>query len=279
MCVGVPYPPSVCRCVGENIITEQVLTHSSMETDLCDLSNSPVARKHVTQQSSIVGHLDRLSLLGCKDTAYIEFGAGRGKLSEKIIAALVNPSNVHLVLVDRSSCRRKADGAVRTLSLEGATYHRLLMDIQDLDLGALDVLACVESVVGVSKHLCGAATDLALHCLVQGRTDKFRGALIALCCHHRTTWSQLAGREYLTELGFSPEDFAVLSHMTSWAVCGVRSEQAGYVPHKNEQIGLMCKRLIDYARLNFLRNHGLSAQLLYYVTRDTCLENVLLLLQ
>ncbi len=250
-----------------------------MEVDLRDLSNSPVARKHLTQQSSIVGHLDRLSLLASKDTAYIEFGAGRGKLSEKIIAALANPSNVHLVLVDRSSCRRKADGALRTLSLEGATYHRLLMDIQDFDLGALEVLNSVQSVVGVSKHLCGVATDLALRCLVQGRTAKFSGALIALCCHHRATWSQLAGREYLIQLGFSPEDFVLLSHMTSWAVCGVRSEQAGYVPHKNELIGIMCKRIVDYARLKYLRDNGLSAQLLYYVTRDTCLENVLMLVQ
>ena len=277
---------SLCRCDGENSVKEGVLCHASLDGDLSDPSNGPAACKHLTQQSSILGHMERMGLLLSAHTAYVEFGSGRGKLSEKILQALVSPNNVLFVLVDKSSCRRKVDGSLRTSALVGVTYHRLLMDIKDLDLRAVELVdgvklvEGVEHVVGVSKHLCGSATDLALRCLVNCASPKLSGCLIALCCHHRVSWEELAGREYLTSLGFTSADFHMISHMTSWAVCGVRPDQKegqqGYVPHKNEAVGLKCKRLIDFARLSYLRSNGLRAQLVYYVDRKTSLENVLL---
>ena len=51
----------------------------------------------------------------------------------------------------------------------------------------------------------------------------------------------------------------------------------GYVPHPKEGIGLKCKRLLDLARVHYLEQNGLKAQLLYYVDKRTSLENVLLL--
>lgn len=401
-------------------IDDYILTHPSLDVDLSDPNNGPSALKHLTQQSSILGHLDALELLRSRDITYIEFGSGRGKLSECIQRALqykieeelhqcckrvrvsrepldvrtdggnatlaktpytsnelpptssqketvatnslsYPPSaisiavshssikedcdtqdtptalnNVHFLLIDRSNCRRKVDGSLRTSSLIGAHYHRLLMDIEHLDLTMVDCLGTnsdTEHVVAVSKHLCGAATDLTLRCLVGGgfgRGESLQGTksmprlssvLIALCCHHRCTWSQLVGREFFTKLGFSPIDFHMISHMTSWAVCGVRPEKktsfmtdhvttsnidlptdtkgsitdsysqsgegvavstkplykCGYVAHSNETIGLKCKRLIDLARLHYLRRHGFKVRLVYYVDKKTSLENVLLI--
>lgn len=49
------------------------------------------------------------------------------------------------------------------------------------------------------------------------------------------------------------------------------------MPHPNEGVGLKCKRLLDMARVEYLRENGLRAELLYYVERDVSLENVLLL--
>ena len=107
------------------------------------------------------------------------------------------------------------------------------MDIVDLDLSRVGVLKG-RGMVGLSKHLCGAATDLALRCLVStlhapsgsdGVTmtaPRLCGVAIALCCHHQCSWSHLVGHEFLTDLGFSARDFHVISHMTSWAVCGIR---------------------------------------------------------
>lgn len=106
------------------------------------------------------------------------------------------------------------------------------MDIADLDLSKV---AAVEGcdVVAVSKHLCGAATDLTLRCLCEGSKVKMelRGIAIALCCHHRCSWQQLVGQDFLMQLGFGAADFHLLSHMTSWAVCGRR-------PPKHDEQGM-----------------------------------------
>lgn len=129
--------------------------------------------------------------------------------------------------------------------------YRLLIDIADLDLSGVDVIRG-RSLVGVAKHLCGAATDLALRCLLDtlphqlGRsreqslshqhtsgcqaleaaaTDggtQLLGVAMAMCCHHRCTWSALVGQEFLEGCGFSPEEFPLLCQLTSWGVCGVR---------------------------------------------------------
>ena len=119
------------------------------------------------------------------------------------------------------------------------------MDIADLDLGRVDaVKGC--GLVGVSKHLCGAATDLAIRCLLrtlprQQQADcrdegskankesamvasgtRLLGVAMAMCCHHRCSWSALVGGDFLEGYGFTPADFSLICHMTSWAVCGVR---------------------------------------------------------
>ena len=100
-----------------------------------------------------------------------------------------------------------------------------------------------ENIVGVSKHLCGAATDLALRyrthynksssdipttpipsrCLTQtlsGVESDLAGVLIALCCHHRCDWRPYVGKEFLLEQGFTEEDFSLLTALTSWCTCG-----------------------------------------------------------
>ena len=204
---------------------------------------------------------------------------------------------------------------------------------------------------------------------------KLRAIVIALCCHHRCTWPQLAGTEWLRECGFTPHDVHILIKMTSWAVCGVRplehdehymehdsitppetqqpnitmttsstksppsephSDKAddtnvtkttdsthsitmttgstqhphhethfdkddlipiatdsthsnittatgsthyppSYHPHPREAVGIKCKRLLDYARLQYLKERGMTGQLAYFVSRGTSLENVLLI--
>ena len=49
------------------------------------------------------------------------------------------------------------------------------------------------------------------------------------------------------------------------------------MPHPREHVGLKCKRLIDMARVHYLKKRGFLPRLLYYVERETSLENVLLL--
>ena len=57
-------------------------------------------------QASILGHLEEKGLLSA-DTCYVEFGAGRGKLSHCIQQAMPDHHSNQYVLVDRANCRRK----------------------------------------------------------------------------------------------------------------------------------------------------------------------------
>ena len=50
-----------------------------------------------------------------------------------------------------------------------------------------------------------------------------------------------------------------------------------YHPHPRESVGTMCKRLLDLARLHYLKQRGMEARLVYFVPRGTSLENVLLI--
>ena len=51
----------------------------------------------------------------------------------------------------------------------------------------------------------------------------------------------------------------------------------GYVPHQREAVGLKCKRLIDRARVEYLRERGFKGRLVHFVNPLTSLENVLLI--
>ena len=72
--------------------------------------------------------------------------------------ALPSPQSVKLVLVDRASPRHKLDGKLKELRLK--EVRRIRADIRDLELSK--VFQQPQHVVAVSKHLCGAATDLTL---------------------------------------------------------------------------------------------------------------------
>ena len=127
--------------------------------------------KHHVQNSSLLGHLSKSELLS-DNVVYIEFGSGRAALSYWIGKALANPGTCEMLLVDKASPRHKLD---TRLKLETGTtgdddddktsikVSRLRLDISDLNLGGVDNITDNDKmVVGVSKHLCGAATDLTI---------------------------------------------------------------------------------------------------------------------
>lgn len=132
---------------------------------------------------------------------FVEFGAGRGKLS--LALDRVRPSS-RIVLIDRASVKRKADTTLRREQREkgsNTVFERVRMDIAHLHLrgvhqlwnentaaagaGATSTLTAPDAaasshadtlsvstatptrVVAMGKHLCGGATDLALRSLAQ----------------------------------------------------------------------------------------------------------------
>ncbi|KAM9543985.1 tRNA:m(4)X modification enzyme TRM13 homolog [Guaruba guarouba] len=237
-------------------LKEQILSHQALQEALNDPKNGESAFKHLKQQASILGNMEKLHLLG-PGRCFIEFGAGRGKLSHWVDVALQNVENVQFLLVERATTRFKVDGKHQR---RDSVFERLQVDIQHLCLNKVPILEKKKlPVVGIGKHLCGAATDLALRCLVESyaaccdaeneepapkrsRTDQTEvasnnsadnesskadckpvaGIVIALCCHHKCDWTHYVGREFFKSVGLGPVEFHYFQRMSSWATCGMR---------------------------------------------------------
>ncbi|XP_018582359.1 tRNA:m(4)X modification enzyme TRM13 homolog [Scleropages formosus] len=314
---------------------ERILSHPALNDALSDPKNGDSAFKHLKQQASLLGNMNTLGLLGA-DRCFIEFGAGKGKLSHWMHVAMQECHNVHFLLVERSSTRFKVDGKHRSAD---SIFERLQVDIQHLSLRRVPFLREKKlPIVGVGKHLCGAATDLALRCLLEssgketsegpdqppkkrarqdceaeapptalGTADVewepvVSGLAVALCCHHRCEWRHYVGKEFFQERGLGAVEFAAYQRMSSWATCGLRrannskghypeeeteecekeeaivpnSLEEGVSAEEREHVGRLCKVLIDYGRVHFLRRHGFTSHLHHYTSRDVSLENVLL---
>ncbi|KAM9761967.1 tRNA:m(4)X modification enzyme TRM13 homolog [Menidia menidia] len=318
-------------------VDDGVLSHAVLQEQLSDPKNGDSAHKHLRQQSSILGHLEQLGLLG-RGRCFVEFGAGRGKLSHWIHEALKADGGqgaeeeLQILLVERSSTRFKVDGKHQDGSVR---FERLQVDIQHLDLSRVPLRQRgVLPLVGVGKHLCGAATDLALRCLLdtpglepeaepphkrlrpsepgQPRPAEgpdpgagpVLGLVVALCCHHRCEWQHYVGRPFFQQRGLGAAEFHAFCRMSSWATCGLRptnqdapsQEPANQRPDdedhepveetdtvnsfrsaaERQQVGRLCKRLIDGGRCHFLSSRGFSSSLRRYVGPEVTLENVLL---
>uniref|UniRef100_A0A3P9LUZ5 tRNA:m(4)X modification enzyme TRM13 n=1 Tax=Oryzias latipes TaxID=8090 RepID=A0A3P9LUZ5_ORYLA len=250
-------------------VEDNFLSHPALQEELVNPKNGDPAHKHLKQQASILGHLDELGLLR-RGRCFVEFGAGRGKLSHWIHEALKNngdlkgSEDLQLLLVERSSIRFKVDGKHQDA---GVQFERLQVDIEHLDLSKVPLLQDKKfPLVGVGKHLCGAATDLALRCLLE--TSRLRdpeteppqkrlkpsepaaeatpgdsgacsgasvgpvlGLAVALCCHHRCEWRHFVGRQFFLERGLGAAEFSAFCRMSSWATCGVRAANQDYSSH------------------------------------------------
>ncbi|TDG95994.1 hypothetical protein EPR50_G00241600 [Perca flavescens] len=262
-------------------VEDSVLSHPVLQEELNNPKNGDSAHKHLRQQSSILGHLEALGLLG-RGRCFVEFGAGRGKLSHWIHEALKTPKtpenqetsetpetqeDVQILLVERCSTRFKVDGKHQD---GGVEFERLQVDIQHLDLSKVPLLHQKKlPLVGVGKHLCGAATDLALRCLMEtpgpreqtepppkrlrtsdpepeperdtepepapaGGPGPVLGVAVALCCHHRCEWRHYVGRSFFLQRGLGATEFSAFCRMSSWATCGLRPANQDAPPQGQE---------------------------------------------
>ncbi|KAI8872974.1 DUF715-domain-containing protein [Ramicandelaber brevisporus] len=271
------------------------------------------------------------------DFIYAELGAGRAVLSSFINTAIAydrisssssdnNSNNSESIsiatsngrqrdsgpypsylLVDRKNCRYKYDCMI---SGDGSPLTRALIDIKDLDLHKLceyhsqsKQVDAPHRVVAISKHLCGAATDLSLVCLrnmtkAENRQYELAGMVIALCCHGAcssrtyvcpTMLSEVFRDAALDGMSFKAQ-FGLLTALTSWATSAnttkaddqQQSQQqnqhySGIARAERERIGRIAKRLIDVGRLRYLGEMGFDARLVQYIDSDTTLENIALI--
>ncbi|XP_034488173.1 tRNA:m(4)X modification enzyme TRM13 homolog [Drosophila innubila] len=278
-------------------IEEIHLQHASLEEPLSHEEYGLETRKHLVQTSALLGILEHDGQLS-ENTSYIEFGAGKGQLAFYLATALDSQQLLQsqVVLVDRLSLRHKKDNKLANKEL----VQRIRADIADLKMSELPELQRTQRNVALSKHLCGAATDLTLRCILDDPACSTEYILIALCCHHRCSWRSYVGKSWLQGAGLTPRQFVIMTKMVSWAVCGsglsrerrkamaeAEADPQKEQPHpeptqrlnreERELIGYQCKRVLDYGRLEHLKANGYDASLKFYVPRDVTLENVILL--
>ncbi|GAB5575294.1 tRNA:m(4)X modification enzyme TRM13 homolog isoform X1 [Prionailurus iriomotensis] len=219
-------------------LKDQIMSHPALHDALNDPKNGDSATKHLKQQSNI----EKLKLLGPR-RCFVEFGAGKGKLSHWVDIALKDAEKVHFILVEKVTTRFKVDGKHRK---KNSVFERLQIDIQHLCLNKIPLLSKEKlPVVGIGKHLCGVATDLALRCLVEtyaasceerneeplakrrknDKTDKEINPLAKEGNEKNVPecdWRHYVGKEYFRALGLGAVDFHYFQRMSSWATCGMR---------------------------------------------------------
>ncbi|XP_025160425.1 tRNA:m(4)X modification enzyme TRM13 homolog isoform X2 [Harpegnathos saltator] len=258
--------------------SQDILQHDVLKYRLNDGTCGNRLRKHLLQNASLLGHMEQAGFAQ-DDTCFIEFGAGK---------------------VDRSSHRHKNDNKLKKEESHLA-IKRVRADIADLQLNRITEIQSVKHKVGIAKHLCGTATDLAIRCLVRSMNSEphvnVRGLVLAFCCHHKCEYSSYVGREYLRQCGFTVDEFPILCSIVSWATCGLRSrndaktqpdEETTSPQHceednnivqssesnERELIGRKAKTLLNWGRLIFLQSVGFQAELFYYTSTDVSLENM-----
>ncbi|CAN6308637.1 unnamed protein product [Urochloa humidicola] len=242
--------------------------------------------------------------------AVVEFGAGRGYLTQ-VLVDCYGIKNVFLV--ERRSYKLKADRSLR--QNEDVTLERLRIDIEDLSLLGIEALR--GKYLAIGKHLCGPATDMTMTCCLTEHYDQteekvhgkhsLQGLALATCCHHLCQWKHYANKSFLSGLGITEEEFHAMTWFSSWAVDGDHSSPDSYLeiedmpsevrePEKPDSeilgieriirsiptverasLGFMCKDIIDTARLLWLRQRGLVADLVSYVPSNISPENHLLI--
>jgi len=210
--------------------------------------------KHPRQDASIVRVLvegdilaippafDKTTITRNAKGTFVELGAGKGLLG--LAVYLVNP-RTDVVLVERGggyqqSAEKFSRNIQATILRDGdaaereamGVFQRVQLDLRDCVSANLPHVAAAADPVGHStgtkltalgaKHLCGVASDLALHSLTSfGGPMKMKarvsGLGIATCCHHCCNWKDYVGRSFLEEKGVCGDEFDVLCGWTSWA--------------------------------------------------------------
>lgn len=287
-------------------LTLRKTEHKGLDSRLAELSN----KKHAAQQSSLIGNLRDNELLGINNF-YVEFGCGKGELSRTLNLCILSDEkdakNTHQYeylkygfgFIDRGVNRMKMDSKIVKDCEESQLsimpiMRRSKIDIQDLNLDKFLLDLNPDKIIGISKHLCGAATDLTLtlilnSTLLNGENSKFGGLLIAMCCRHVCDFDVLLpqSRAFLYEKGFkSKESFKILKKVVSWAVCGTRDKNNDISDHQHisglsyesrEKLGFVARRIIDesrkYAMNEILNENGFVAEIFLYTDTDTTLEN------
>lgn len=137
-------------------IPEQILRDGILDSEIANESYGHGLRKHLLQNASLLSHLKKAGLVR-DETCFIEFGAGKGKLTYWLAKTILDKRGASVLLIDRSSHRHKSDNKLKKEE-SSVNVSRIRADIADLRLCDVPETRSPENIVGIAKHLCGAAT-------------------------------------------------------------------------------------------------------------------------
>ncbi|KAH0460869.1 hypothetical protein IEQ34_008444 [Dendrobium chrysotoxum] len=202
-------------------------------------SKIPYHERHVLQQASILGNMEKFGILHRPNDeiigsvleegegndfvqkkgelpAVVEFGAGRGYLTHMLADSY---GIQRIFLVERRSYKLKADRSLR--QNESIQLERLRIDIEDLNLDAVESLNG-HPYLAVGKHLCGNATDLTINCCHPQKTDRSKKGFQVVAIFEALLWPHaatiFANRRLFLDHGITKQDFYAITWFSSWAV-------------------------------------------------------------
>ncbi|KAJ3214452.1 hypothetical protein HK099_006854 [Clydaea vesicula] len=202
--------------------------------------------KHGIQQSSLLHLMEENNFLS-PSNAFIEFGAGKGELSNCIQQAI---GGGHFFLIDRNNFKMKAD---RLLHQSKTFLKRLTIDIKDLNISCIDELKD-KGIIGVSKHLCD---DFKMLCTMTSWYTCGNGK--------RTEQKEIEEVDEHTSVSTEEDTMEEKEHFS-----GLSSEI-------RKTIGFKCKRIIDLGRIEYLKNCGFQVEIVKYVDEKVSVENLVLI--
>lgn len=264
-------------------VPEMVRQHPGLDSWMEAKQN----KKHILQQSSMAGILKELGLLS-SENLYMEFGCGKGELSRIINTCILSDKHASqktygFGLIDRGANRMKVDNKIlqdcENSELQ-PVIKRSRIDIEHLVVDKFLESSEPTSVVAVSKHLCGVATDLTLKCLLNLSTTikRLKGLVVAMCCRQVCNYEQLLtpSKKYLAQHGIKDaEHFSVLKKVVTWAVCGTTTDHELSNGQNKEDLGLLARTMIDNSRV-FTINKMMpefTARLVKYAEKNVTSEN------
>lgn len=287
--------------VSEAVLADHPIYQRRFQEEKTGISES---EKHRLQQDTL-SQLILAKTAGYEKVVVLEFGAGKGGLSNFLWESHFGKKDStgiesEFILIDRSNSRCKKDAKMKH---EGAKVKRIFIDIKDLNLECLLAEYDKERTyfLWVSKHLCGAATCLTINSLVNMK-EKVKGTFcVALCCHQCCSWPAYPNKMFLKDSGLIKEGedeekvFKMMCSITSWAVCGFRSDYESedetfkrvkladvldeseiYSDEKKATAGRLMKRLFDHGRELKLKEL-LVCELKHYIEEEVTLENAVLI--
>ena len=191
-----------------------------------------------------------------------------------------------LIIIDiHSNFRNKEDNRLVNVN----NVSRIQCGLQHCNLSKMEEITTMKDIEKrgifvISKHLCGAATDFGLRCVLN---DEFvhkmniRMIAIALCCRGKCSAATYCNLRYLKSIkgmeGLGKKEFEMIRSMASWEVDGGGRGLSEEEKEEHAEIGIMCRRLLDEGRARLLRDNGFEVKLIKYVNKDITKENILLL--